>query len=133
MRATALTEPGPVDWPLPTIAATPADRSSTEADPRTTWTERRGPVTASFVACTVTQHPGWVVAGVGFSVVALATGGLGVAVLAGVLPDGAIAGLGSLEGLDAVHVGGTFLVIGSMSASGAIASFYEASGTRNGS
>lgn len=87
---------------------------------------------ASVVACTVTQHPGWVAAGIGFSVVALATGGLGVAVLAGVLPDGAIVGLGSLEGLDAVHVGGTFLVIGSMSASGAIASFYEASGAGNG-
>jgi hypothetical protein len=85
-----------------------------------------------YVACAVTQHPGWVAAGIGFSVVALATGGLGVAVLAGVLPEGAILGLGSLEGLEAVHVGGTFLVIGSLSTGGAIASFYEASGAGNG-
>lgn len=45
MRATALTEPGPVDGPLSATAATPAGRSTATGDPHTNWTERRGPVT----------------------------------------------------------------------------------------
>lgn len=44
MRATALTEPGPVDGPLSATAATPAGRSTATGDPHTNWTERRGPV-----------------------------------------------------------------------------------------
>ena len=47
MRATALTEPGPVDGPLSATAATPAGRSTATGDPHTNWTERRGPVTTN--------------------------------------------------------------------------------------
>ena len=45
MRATALIEPGPVDRLLTVARATPADWSTTKADPHNEWTNRRGPVT----------------------------------------------------------------------------------------
>lgn len=44
MRATALIEPGPVDRLLTVARATPADWSTTKADPHNEWTNRRGPV-----------------------------------------------------------------------------------------
>lgn len=47
MRATALIEPGPVDRLLTVARATPADWSTTKADPHNEWTNRRGPVIQS--------------------------------------------------------------------------------------
>lgn len=48
MRATALTEPGPVDQRRLQPASTPAARSTPAADPHKNWTETRGPVTDYF-------------------------------------------------------------------------------------
>jgi hypothetical protein len=44
VRATPLEEPGPVDQRRHQPAPTPTSRSTSEADPHTNWTERRGPV-----------------------------------------------------------------------------------------
>jgi hypothetical protein len=48
MRATALTEAGPVEETRGDATATPTDRSRPEEDPRTTWTKTRGPVNTRF-------------------------------------------------------------------------------------
>lgn len=44
MRATTLTKPGPVQQPPTEPEATPAGWCTTRADPHTSWTEPRGPV-----------------------------------------------------------------------------------------
>lgn len=82
---------------------------------------------AKKVGCAVKKHPGWAVAAVAFGVAGVATAGLGVAVLGGGLAEGSFAGLGSLAGTEAIHVGGTFVLAGELGIAGSAASGYAAS------